>query len=735
MKILMAAMSLGIGGAETHIIELSCALKKRGYDVSVVSNGGVYEKALNEAGIKHYTLPLHTKRPDCVLKAYIGLRKLIKREKFDIVHAHARIPAFLCGLLAKRLKFHFVVTCHGVYEITPFWKKLAEWGDRSIAVSCDTKDYLIREYGVFPDNITLTVNGINTDRFSQDADGGNVLSEFGLDTSSRHRILYVSRIDRESAHVAFMLISIMPALLEKYPDAELVIVGGGSAFEELRGKADALNFSLANPSRRAVILTGSRTDVEHFISACDVFVGVSRSLLEAMAAQKPVIIAGSQGYLGYFEPSLLHRAVETNFCARGCELPTPEKLLDAVIRTFSMTREQVQLIGSYNRSIVCSEYSVERMTSDALKVYEKLLPLKPYRHGEAVLSGYYGYGNSGDDLLLQTIIKDLRGHEPSLRITVLSHRPKLTARTYGVRSINRFNLLSVANELRHAKLLISGGGTLLTTNTSTRSLLYYYMILGMAKKLGAKTMIYGSGIGPVKGSANRKRVVKAVTQADAVTLREAQSLNELKSMGCKVDKVKVTADPAFLLNMPNGEWADYIVKREGLTEGRGYFALALRPWKDAPANFEERIIRLCRLITEKHGLVPVFAAMQRSVDLEMSARIADTCSGILLSDLCASELASVFAKCSFVVGMRLHSLIYSLVAGTPVIALSYDPKIDALAEAAGIEAVFPIADMDPGKLASAADSVISSPAEYKKTVSSLKELAVLNSTIAVELTR
>ncbi len=50
-KILMTLMGLEIGGAETHVVELSKELKKQGYDIIVASNGGVYEKELSAAGI------------------------------------------------------------------------------------------------------------------------------------------------------------------------------------------------------------------------------------------------------------------------------------------------------------------------------------------------------------------------------------------------------------------------------------------------------------------------------------------------------------------------------------------------------------------------------------------------------------------------------------------------------------------------------------------------------------
>ena len=57
MKILMATMGLDIGGAETHIVELSKELQKRGHQVVVVSNGGVYVPEITAAGIRHYNAP------------------------------------------------------------------------------------------------------------------------------------------------------------------------------------------------------------------------------------------------------------------------------------------------------------------------------------------------------------------------------------------------------------------------------------------------------------------------------------------------------------------------------------------------------------------------------------------------------------------------------------------------------------------------------------------------------
>ena len=97
MKIFMATMGLGIGGAETHIVELAKELKARGHEVVIASNGGVYVAEVEAAGIRHYAVPMHRRSVGDMLRSRTLLRRILREERPDIVHAHARIPAFLCG--------------------------------------------------------------------------------------------------------------------------------------------------------------------------------------------------------------------------------------------------------------------------------------------------------------------------------------------------------------------------------------------------------------------------------------------------------------------------------------------------------------------------------------------------------------------------------------------------------------------------------------------------------------
>ena len=269
LNILMATMQMGFGGAETHIYELCRALVRDGHTVTVASAGGRYADMLEAAGIRHVTLPLHTKNPLAVLRCRAALKKLIASEQFDVVHAHARIPAFICGSLQKQLHFRFVTTAHWVFRVTPLWKRLANWGDRQMAVSEDIKQHLIDNYGQFADNISVTVNGIDTDSFAPGGDFAAIRDELALSPSA-HRIVSVSRMDESRGKAQLCLAKCAGRLLEKYPDLEIVIVGDGvlSAERNLLADVREIADTLEKKHGRKIIFTpGLRTDTPAFLGA------------------------------------------------------------------------------------------------------------------------------------------------------------------------------------------------------------------------------------------------------------------------------------------------------------------------------------------------------------------------------------------------------------------------------------------------------------------------------------
>ncbi len=357
MNILLVTMEMNIGGAETHVLELAKELKRRNHDVYVVSAGGNLVEELEESNISHIYAPLKDKKISHIIKSIKTISKIIKEKKIDIVHAHARIPGAICGYVCKKTKTHFVTSIHGVYRVNFLLRRLTNWGERSLAVSQDIRENVIKEYKLDPKNISVTVNGIDTNKFKK-SEKENI-EDVKIDLSKKV-LMHISRIDKESSEVAEKLIEIADEM--KNENIQFILVGGGNNLEELRKKAQ-------NSSN--VILTGARTDVNKLLNYADIFVGVSRAALEAMASEVPVILAGNsmykQGYIGIFDENKLIEAIDTNFTCRGLEPINKDTLKRDIEKLINIKNEK---IGQYNREIVKKYYSVEKMADDALNLYK-----------------------------------------------------------------------------------------------------------------------------------------------------------------------------------------------------------------------------------------------------------------------------------------------------------------------------------------------------------------------------
>jgi len=717
----MVLMGLEIGGAETHVAELAMELARRGHEIHIASNGGVYENEIAKYNIEHHKLPLHVKNPVSMYKSYRGLKKLIKKNNYDIVHAHARIPGFICGLLHNKLKFRFITTAHWVFKTNVMLKYMTDWGERSIAVSNDIKKYLYDSYGYPGEKVDVTINGIDTQKFSAHIDWSDVAKEFDL-KEGKKRIVYVSRMDTDRSAVAFNLLNVTPKLVEKYPDLEVVIVGGGNDYDRLVAKIEEVNNFVG---KRVAVATNGRTDINKFVASGDMFIGVSRAALEAMSAQKPVIIAGNEGYIGVFGEDKIDVSVKTNFCCRGCEMPTDDLLYNDICAV--LDSESIVEMGEYNRQFILDNYSVSRMVQDYENAYRKLLEKNPFRPNDVLISGYYGFKNIGDDSLLKAIVQNLREEKPDVSITVLSKKPTETSEIYNVKSIHRYNLFKIISLLKRTRLLISGGGSLLQDVTSTQSYKYYSFIIKTAMRCGAKVMVYANGIGPLTAEKNREDCRRLLEKVEKITLRDEQSLDELKSIGVK-NEITVSADPAFSLRPSYA----------GDNGNKPYFVVSVRRWKKLPEDFAVKMAKVCKAIKDKYNVSPVFVPMQSWMDDEICKEIAEKCGGTVSEPFKNVETLIGYIKNSkFVLGMRLHILIYALSVNKPIIALSYDPKVDAIVKKWDCAKAFNVENIDVESILGEVDYIIENKDEIsdyiEKTTSLMKEKNVCDAKSAIEL--
>ena len=731
MKILLTLAGLDIGGAETHVAELATELHRRGHKVIVASGGGVYADELEAIGIRHYTVPLTRRNIGDMLRSRRMLKKIIRKEKPDIVHAHARIPAFIIDTLKKSCNFVFVTTVHGAFDTSFILRHLSGWGNKTLAVSEDLKKYLLTNYDVAEKDIYTSINGISSVKFNKDIDGSKIIKEFDLPESD-NRICYVSRLEDGICSCAYMLIDEMERICTSVTDATLIIVGGGEHYDALHKKAEEVNNRLG---RRAIIMTGGRTDVNEIHAASKVCVGVSRAILEPMAMERLCIVAGDPGYIGIMDETKLPVATATNFTCRGCDAVNPHKMADDIISLLTMEDGKADKLREFAGKVVRENYSIDKMVSDNEEMYVDAM--REFGSDAAIL-GYYGYGNCGDDALLHAILNDIYKERPFFSPTVLSYKPSKTTEEYGVRSINRFDIFAIRRLFDKTKLFIAGGGSLIQDITSTKSLIYYLHLIRLAKKKGVPVMLYGNGIGPINKKSNRKSAAKVLNRVDAITLRDWESLELLKEMGVTKPVVKVTADPALGLECKDVN-ASEILRRNGLREGEKYFCVSLRKWK-AMGNSADAFADICAKISEKYGLVPVLVPMQYSKDIAISREVAEKsgCRCVIIDEsLSSDEIMNILAMSEGAITVRLHMLIFGVTAGIPVLGIDYDPKVSSFQKFAGLEYIITEKNLSDGTYIQIADDFFANREKIANSVESklpsFKDSARENARMAVEL--
>lgn len=322
-----------------------------------------------------------------------------------------------------------------------------------------------------------------------------------------------------------------------------------------------------------------------------------------------------------------------------------------------------------------------------------------------LLSGYYGFGNLGDEALLAVIVAQLRTRHPYAEIDVLSAKPEVTAHELRVDATPRWDSKAVRASIERADVVLSGGGGLLQNATSLRSLIYYTGIIRAAVRARRTTMIFAQSIGPLDfwGRTVVRETCKGIAGA---TVRDDRSRELLGTLLPEV-RVERTADPAFLFEAPE--------------DPDDFAADGLGPQSDPLAiisvrktnGLKDRIDVLARAIdrlSEQHGLRVAFLPLGGASDAEVSTTIIRKCRtpAVLLPEASLERAANIIGRAKVLVGMRLHSLILAARQGVPFLAIPYDPKVTAFCAdlAYPLPPLFSLETPEPKPAPEAIDSAI-----------------------------
>jgi len=363
MKILHINTERTWRGGEQQTFYLLKGLKeKKILSHLICQPGSPMAKRAANAGYKTFTIPM---RGEADLSAIYKIRRLIKKNRYDIIHSHtshAHTLAFFAsiGTGAVRLvtrRVDFSILRHSFLKLSGI--KYRFMADYYVAISHKIKDVLISD-GINPSLVFVAHSGVDLNRFGN-ADSGHLISEFDIRKNEKIVINVAHLAEHKGQRY---LIKAMPAVLDKIPDARFFIVGGGELLDELQSMASSLGLN------KKLIFTGFRGDVGAFYKLADLFVmssreeGLGTAVLDALALGKPVVATMAGGI-----PEVIKNGVT------GKLVPTrdPRALADGIADILINSGEGYRM-AEQGKSLVREKFSIDAMVSKNIEVYRRILP-------------------------------------------------------------------------------------------------------------------------------------------------------------------------------------------------------------------------------------------------------------------------------------------------------------------------------------------------------------------------
>ena len=311
-----------------------------------------------------------------------------------------------------------------------------------------------------------------------------------------------------------------------------------------------------------------------------------------------------------------------------------------------------------------------------------------------------GLGNIGDEALLIGFIQQ---YQKIGNITVLCINAD-NARKYAMYD-NCLNDTDVRCKkvIRECDVFVLGGGGLFQDETSIYNIYRWGRFLNYAKKHKKRTMIYANSIGPLNYIWSRNYVRKTLKDVDVITLRDQKSCEELKKLG--VYHAVVAADGVFGLHMNELEMIDKLRSQ--------YVCVVVRHWFDCipfiPVSvckkhniqfkrnaekyrsFIKAIIDVIDSLNDDYGYRVILLPFMKERDFKVADDIMAGVRNQEKNKIIEEEsfgvwqYLSIIKNSRFVLGMRLHSIIFSIVCSVPFVALSYSQKVDDLLDYLGFQ--------------------------------------------------
>lgn len=370
------------GGVTEHILQLDREFRRRGHDTRIIAASSHDDDALQENVIKvsgavsSFPFSGSNVRVTISPQVYQRVKKILQREKFDVVHAHEPAAPPLCPIVLHHSRavnigtFHAYRETNTAYQITrplltPLYNKL----DGRIFVSQAVRDFTLAQ---FAGDYRVIPNGIDVQRFASPQ-----VKPIERFNDGRPNILYVGRLDKRKGFEH--LLRAFPQIQQHIPHARLLVVGAFNGEE----KKPYVHFA-RQQRLKSVHFVGfvSRAELPRYYRTATLFCAPSTGfesfgivLLEAMAAGVPIVASDITGYRQVLTDDVEGRLVPP------CE---PDALARACIALLQDTSTRARL-GNAGR-VTATRYEWHHIADAVLAYYEELVLERKTQHKRVTYS-------------------------------------------------------------------------------------------------------------------------------------------------------------------------------------------------------------------------------------------------------------------------------------------------------------------------------------------------------------
>lgn len=363
-KILYIINSLALGGAENHLLQLCENLDKKKYNIQICTiyndvNDGTPKiiNRLKKQKIKIFYLKFEKEKNINILFSIFSIIKIIKDQKYDLIHTHLPRSDFIGGIIKLRFpKVIWISTFHdayikGVYsgyKVLYFLKYLYYKADKIIVVSDYVKTWAIRKLSISEQKLFEIQHGINIKKVTR-----KTKSNKNINLGCLARFEKRKGIDK--------LIKVMPEILKIRKETRLYIAGNDpfGYKNKLQNKIKKLKLE------ENIFLKSFTNEPDKFLKKIDIYVypsvaeGFGLTILEALNNKLPVIC---------FDISPLNRIIidkENGFLVKPFDLEDFKNKILELIKNKKLRKK----LSNHGNKYLIDNFSINTMISKVENLY------------------------------------------------------------------------------------------------------------------------------------------------------------------------------------------------------------------------------------------------------------------------------------------------------------------------------------------------------------------------------